>query len=861
MYYSKSNTKVSINEVGGKGINLLRLTKLGLNVPDFLIIPSFVLEELLDLDEVASDNQNAIEKIDAYRFSESFLSEIESEFDGVNDKLFAVRSSSIQEDGKKHSFAGQYESYLYVSFNDIPKFIKEVWKSNFSDRVKTYFKTNELTQNYGIAVIIQEMVDADVSGVGFGIDPNTGDAETKVVCSVYGVGEGLVSGNLNSDTFMINSGDVTDILVEKKSKAVYAASGKIDYTLVTAELSSVASLNSNQLKQLDDTLTFLDKEFDGPQDIEFAYKDDELYLLQARPVTSVVKKSNKFKIVWDNSNIIESYPGVTTPLTFSYISEAYKNVYVQLAILMGASKKVVAKNEEVFAKMLGLIDGRVYYNLFSWYKVLSLFPGYKLNAEFMENMMGVKERFDLPKEKSHKFQALWRTMIMLTKILFQLFTIKKTTRRFYSEINQAISDVQASGIESMSIAELKESWTKLDERVTPKWKAPVVNDSFAMLYFGMLTKMVEKYQISENKNIQNDLLCGSSDIISVEPIHRSIELSTLIQGDEVSKELFLNNTPLDIWENLPDSDVKDKIDAYLSDFGDRCIGELKLETVSYKQDPTLFIAQLKSLVEQSVTKKNTSSNVDKELRLKAEEEVNSALKAKFFKKRRFNRVLKRTRYFVSNRENLRYQRTRIFGVTREHFNLIGIRMHEAGLLEDSRDVFYLTKNEIFDFVDGSAVAKNLKGLVALRKDEYTEYKSQDAPNERITTYETVNTGNDFYAYTPLNFKENELAGLGCCPGKVKAKVRVVKDPSELKSLNGDILVTSSTDPGWVTLFPTASAIVVERGSLLSHSAIVSREMGIPCIVGVSGLLKTLKTGDLIEMDGSTGVIKIIKDEE
>ena len=108
--------------------------------------------------------------------------------------------------------------------------------------------------------------------------------------------------------------------------------------------------------------------------------------------------------------------------------------------------------------------------------------------------------------------------------------------------------------------------------------------------------------------------------------------------------------------------------------------------------------------------------------------------------------------------------------------------------------------------------------------------------------------------------DGELFGLGCCPGIVKGKVRLVKDPKEIKSLNGDILVTSSTDPGWVTLFPTTSAIIVERGSLLSHSAIVSREMGIPCIVGVSNVLKTLKTGDLIEMNGSTGEIKIVDHE-
>jgi pyruvate,water dikinase len=121
--------------------------------------------------------------------------------------------------------------------------------------------------------------------------------------------------------------------------------------------------------------------------------------------------------------------------------------------------------------------------------------------------------------------------------------------------------------------------------------------------------------------------------------------------------------------------------------------------------------------------------------------------------------------------------------------------------------------------------------------------------------------NDFFSNSKVEINEGDLKGIGCCPGRVKGKVKVVLNPGAVSSLNGDILVTSSTDPGWVTLFPGASGIIVERGSVLSHSAIVSREMGKPCIVSVTGLLKKLKTGDEIEMDGSTGEIKIIKKHE
>jgi len=155
------------------------------------------------------------------------------------------------------------------------------------------------------------------------------------------------------------------------------------------------------------------------------------------------------------------------------------------------------------------------------------------------------------------------------------------------------------------------------------------------------------------------------------------------------------------------------------------------------------------------------------------------------------------------------------------------------------------------------VTQDIKALVALRQAAFLNYQTVGPLSERFATYGVPYHGNDFFSMERVEKPEGGLKGIGCSPGRVTGRVRVVTDPTEVPSLNGDILVTTSTDPGWVTLFPGALGIIVERGSLLSHSAIVSREMGKPCIVGVTGLLKTLKTGDEIEMDGSTGIIRTI----
>jgi rifampicin phosphotransferase len=382
-----------------------------------------------------------------------------------------------------------------------------------------------------------------------------------------------------------------------------------------------------------------------------------------------------------------------------------------------------------------------------------------------------------------------------------------------------------------------------------------------MIWFGMLQKKCEKYNPTKNPNIHNDLLCGSSDIISTQPIHRTIAITSTILENEIFKTLFLNNDEQKIWFALNNDmqylPIKNSVDKYLFDFGERCIGELKLESISYNQDPTKFIKIIKSYVESGITKASISSNKEIEVRKSAEQQMEIAFKGKPIKKYFFNKTLQKARVLVSARENLRYERTRAFGIVREIFTAMGNHFFAENIIENASDIFYLKIEEVFDFIEGKSVSQNIKTLITLRKNEFFSYTKQATPSERFATYGTVYHANDFYSNTKVETITGDLKGIGCCPGIIEAKVQVVLNPQDVVSLHGNILVTSSTDPGWVILFPSASGIIVERGSVLSHSAIVSREMGKPCIVAVTGLLKILQTGDTIRMDGSTGEIKII----
>ncbi len=852
--------------VGGKARNLYRLKELGLPVPKWVVIPPEELSALVPptLQEESYEAISAF--IDSIAIADAFVEELVAYFPDT--AFFAVRSSAIDEDGSDFSFAGQFESYLYITKEELAENIRKVWKSAFSERVYAYRKNNHLSQKFGIAVIVQEMIPAEAAGVAFGINPINGDRRAKVISAVYGLGEGLVSGELNADTFILKEGAIQSQLAEKTHRVVIDSQSKGGTRTEAVEAGAVnlPALTEAQIHEIAAILDTCRTAFGKPQDIEFAVAGNKIYLLQARPITNLHKLADQqgAYTLWDNSNIIESYPGVTTPLTFSFISKSYEGAYKLFSEFMGVDPKVIKQHERVFANTLGLLNGRVYYNLKTWYHMLALLPGYSINARFMEKMMGVKERFDIPESyRLSKGAAWWRMVKMGVNMYRRFLALPRKRRDFMQLLHETISHYKNIDYADKDAHELMQLYLDFERKLLNEWKAPLLNDFFAMIWFGILQKQCAQFGISQNPNIHNDLLCGSSDIISTQPIHRSIALATTVTSDAELKRLFLKQDEKSIWRILSGSAapnfvaLKQEIDRYIDDFGERCIGELKLETISYTQDPTQFVRVLKSYVETGITAASTSGKVEEEIRSKAEQELHEALKNQPLKKWRLKRTLKKARELVSSRENLRYERTRAFGIVREIFANMGKRFYAESIIEHPRDIFFLTKEEIFSYLEGASVTRSIKKLIALRKEEFEEHVKQEPPSERFATHGPVYHANDFFSTGKLETIEGDLKGIGCCPGRVRGKVRVIRNPQEATSLNGDILVTSSTDPGWVTLFPSASAIIVERGSLLSHSAIVSREMGKPCIVSVTGLLKTLRTGDEIEMDGSTGEIRLL----
>lgn len=842
--------------IGKKAEQLFLLKNIGLKVPSFVVLPYEELFERLSAIEVNPISQKL-------NIDDDTIQQIISSLPLT--KFYSVRSSANEEDGNIFSFAGQFDTYLFVTKEHLSEKIISVWQSSKSQRVQEYKSYHQINNSTKLAVIVQQMIDAESSGIAFGLNPINCNPNQKVITSVWGVGEGIVSGNLVADTFILENNSIFEktIVLKTQQYAVDETNGGLILKHVSPEIQKQPSIAEQYVYEIVRTLELLKSITGKAQDIEFAVKDHQLYYLQTRPITTISKESitNNSQIVWDNSNIIESYPEVTSPLTFSFILPVYESVYRQFCSIMGVSKHEIEENNMVFSNMLGYLNGKVYYNLLSWYKALSLLPGFSFNAEFMEKMMGVKERFEIKNLKKRKavFESM-RVLYMFWKLIQNHATLPNQRNFFTAEFHQIYNEYQRINLNQMSAHELMELYNRFEQTLLKKWKAPLVNDFFAMIYFGVLQKLVKKYNLDEDGSIQNQLLSGANDIISTQPAELCLKISELIQHYPNLKNTLLNNIEqfeaLFLAKKLPE-EIQLEIESYLLHFGDRCVGELKLETVTYKQNPSLFFPVIKSYVSQGLKLSTSNFNNKSTIRENAELIVKTKLRQHPIKQLVFKKVLRRTRILVSARENLRFERTKAFGVVRELFNKIGERFEKENLIEKGNHIFYLTKEEIFSVINGTMVTSNLKSLIDLRMKEMKLFKESKTP-ERITTTGIPYTCDLTSTKKTEPNEQYSIKGIACCAGVVHAKVQVLVSPNETKGLNGDILVTSSTDPGWITLFPGASGILVERGSLLSHSAIVSREMGKPCIVGITNLLHILKTGDVVEMNGSTGHIKIIQ---
>ena len=668
---------------------------------------------------------------------------------------FAVRSSFGNEDGAEHSFAGQYKTILNVGRKDVPSAVGEVFKS--LDNASDYAKAKGIKQTKG-CVIIQEMINADFSGVIFTADPQ-GILNEIAVTFGKGTGDKIVNDSTETTTCFYNKDDCL-------------------------------WYGENELppKKILDEIVLLSKKaediFGTYIDMEFAVKDNILYILQARPITTLPSQNI---ILLDSSNISESYPDIALPLTQSFVDEIYYRIFEGCLKRLSKDKQLIKNMQSNLKNMTKSVNGREYYVISNWYAFLSLLPFSKRITKIWQEMLGVENKDTFaPKIKTNIIQKAK----MFVSFAYYLFTTPKHMAKLKS-----FFDIKYPQYQKMikSTKDPLSVYDKITSEILSVWDITLINDMYAFIFTHLSHK---------GKSLGE---------ISPESMKPALALNSLIKT--YKKYGF---------ESM---EYKAKKERYIALYGDRVSGELKLETPTYRTDPQLLDAYVKT---------HEPSNIDPSKKTYL-----------------FAPILKRAVKGIENRELSRLDRSRIFGLVRDIMLKTGEELVKQGIIEAREDIFYLYLKEIRG-INGFS-SENTKNTVAERKARYKAL--EDLPYFRRLVFANKITKRNFFSAS-VSVSENTLYGTPTSGGKITGEVLVIDSP-ENADARGKIIVTRFTDPGWIFIIQNCKGMIAERGSLLSHTAIISRELKKPAVVNAKNASRILKTGMRVELDADIGRIRIL----
>ena len=755
---------------GSKAHALIKLKEKGFLVPSFFIC-------------------------DANWSGEQLSAKIDADLPGV--KYFAVRSSAENEDSKDQSFAGNFYTAIGVKKEDV---LTEVIKVQ-----------NSYKEMLG-SIIVQEFISSEKAGVMFTKVSN----DTVVINATIGLCQSVVSGK-ECDEYLLNKNGT---LIHK---TIYGEKSTLLFKngVIVSEKNSRESLNELELRELATLGNKIEGFFGEPQDVEWCFKNDQLYILQSRSITRDFKVGKEE--YFDSANIAESYSGIVLPLTCSFARMVYEQVYRDLLHMSGVSSKKLERHSEIFKNLLGFFYGRMYYNMNNWYRMAEFVPGYSRNKKNFELMItsNVKQDIRTVIKPSLALKIFYPFIVSIKVAAFGLVSII-----FKARVKKHLYILRNKNFSNLSYSESITLFEDLNENLLRRWYITLENDFFVMTYLGLLKKLLSEELLQKaitfpsKATEQVDALASlSKQMKSVEELWHSIESNDI---DKFNGEL-LNNSP-----------ILHILNDYLHTFGGRFANELKLESIGIDEDTEKLFAVLKAYQDYHPKKSNVQFN----------------LPLPFFKKVLVKIIVNKFRGYASRREEFRLLRSNTFAMARRLFRHMGTLLSDQGIIEHPDDIFYLQVEEIMhpDAENNNDLSKVIKE----RKEEYKLYKTITSPSH----FSTIG-GRPPITKDSVTVQQKTVYARPASPGKIKGRIKVFKEFYMPSEVDFDILVTSHTDPGWTSLIALSKGLIIEHGGVLSHASIVARELGIPAVIGATNLVSTLTDYQIVEVDGSTGIIKLL----
>ena len=876
---------------GGKAAGLAQAMGLGIAVPEGFVVTNHAFNAFLDQENLgvrinALVTSLAGENIEQLRTASTTISEwlvatplptgvLDTLIDRwerhLNSCPLIVRSSAVGEDSAQASFAGQLDSFLDIDASEsLEVALKQCWASYWSERALAYqASSGKLLQ--GMGVLIQCQVDSKLAGVLFTQPPiKHDDIKDKYMLGEFCFGQGiaLVSGQINPGRFRIFKHDLSWEKLADPEQADHP--------------DPPPQLASSWIESLAEAALKLEEFHKQPQDIEWALNSfGKLFIVQSRPIVLHSDAvATRPMITWSNANVRENFPDPITPLLYSVAAAGYSNYFRNLGLAFGIYRQRIAAMEGPLRNIIGVHGARIYYNLSSIHSVIRMAPFGDWLVKYFNSFVGEKETAP-PSRGDRQFQDLDRhrsmqlleTVRIVVKTAWQFLFIGRRVARFEARVDQFATNTAPSALTSLSVIELRDMIRAFMDIRLNQWADAGLADAASMISYGILNSLLRSTLHEENHAATpNSLLKGVTGLVSSEPVFGLWKLSRMILQDNDLKQLFTGQPGDTILKAIRSPNAgtnlaafSNAFDVYLEKWGFRCSGELMLTVPSFQENPGGLIEILKTYLD---VKGESPADVLQRQKAAREEHTREVLaliannrgygllqrQGRIFLVKRF---LTWTQKAIGMRERARLKQALLYSRLRRLALCIGERFAGNQLLDHADDIFFLTYREIDDLASSRAMFPRITPeLISLCRREHERLGTMEPP-DKFLMEEGTYLDEAVYAKnadaTNKGTNSSLLEGTTACGGKIQGRATVLHDVSESGQLNsGDILVTTQTDPGWAHVFFLIKGLIIERGGMLSHGAILAREFGIPALVGVSKATQRIPQHATVILDGDRG---------
>ncbi|MEY9094938.1 phosphoenolpyruvate synthase [Paenibacillus sp. RC84] len=846
--------------VGGKGLNLGKLSKMeGIQVPEGFCVTTAGYQKAIEPNETYHALLNRLtglkveDRIQIGEISKKIrqiIMEVEIPSDVVkavthylsrfgDEHPYAVRSSATAEDLPHASFAGQQDTYLnIIGVDAILRHISKCWASLFTDRAVIYRMQNgfDHSQVY-LSVVVQRMVFPQASGILFTADPITSNRKLLSIDAGFGLGEALVSGLVSADVYKVQEEEIVDKRIATKKLAIYGRKeGGTETRQIDPNQQKTQTLTEQQILELARIGRQIEAYFGQPQDIEWCLAHDTFYVVQSRPITTlypIPEANDQENHVYVSVGHQQMMTDPIKPLGLSFyllitpapMRKAGGRLFVDVAprlatpvgretllnalgsdpLIKGALMTIIERD---FIKLLpndqtAPIPGRSNTDRPAQFEndptiVSDLIKRSQTSIEELKQNIQTKSRSDL-------FDFILEDIQQLKKILFD----PQSSAVFMAAINAT-------------------SWINenMNEWLGEKNAADTLSQSVP-------------------GNITSEMglaLLHVADVIR--PYPEVIDYLQHAKEDNFLDELVKFDGG---------KETQDAIYDYLSKYGMRCTGEIDITRTRWSEKPLtlvpLILGNIKNFEPNAGKRKFEQGRREA---LEKEQELIDRLKQLpdgEQKAKETKRMIDLIRNFIGYREYPKYGYISRYFVYRQALLKEAERLVQAGVIQDKEDIYYLTFEELHEVVRTNQLDYPIIGK---RKDEYKFY-------EKLTPPRVITSDGEIIAgeYERENLPADAIAGLPVSSGVIEGRARVILNMENADLEDGDILVTSFTDPGWTPLFVSIKGLVTEVGGLMTHGAVIAREYGLPAVVGVENATGLIKDGQRIRVNGTEGYIEIL----